>query len=276
MTMTARPRSKHSTQAARALKATARDILKRLGLLAPLRRGRTQLQTYRRIRYQARFEERVYRDFLSQGSLCFDIGAHTGDKTKVFLRCGARVVAVEPLPDCVDRLARRFGGDEVVLVPEAIGREPGSATLHIGENRTMSTLSTDWIDKVREGRLKHRSWPQSVDVSVTTLDDLIERFGVPDFVKIDVEGFEIEVLAGLSRAIPALCFEFTPEDIASAQRCIDRLAELGPYVFNFSYHAPLALELVDWEPPERFGAQLEQLSYDHGNRRWGDVFARLT
>ena len=64
-------------------------------------------------------------------------------------------------------------------------------------------------------------------VPVTTLDDLIERHGMPSFIKLDVEGFEVEALAGLTRPVPALSFEFTTIQRDLATACIERCAALG-------------------------------------------------
>lgn len=188
---------------------------------------------------------RLYRAFIEPGTLVFDIGAHVGDRTRIFAALGARVVALEPNPSLVPFLERTVGRRSgVTVVAAAVGARPGSATLHIARtNPTLSTVSADWARRMAElpawGGYRADS---QVRVPVTTLDALIERFGVPAFVKIDVEGTEDEVVAGLSQPIAALSFEAIPDRPEAALRTLERLESLGAYRYAFSVGESLRIE----------------------------------
>lgn len=195
------------------MKAALAASLRRLGVYAGVKDlGRRLLAVSPAAFRQRRRMRDFYAGFIRPGDLCFDVGANLGDRTAVFLRLGARVVAVEPQARCRRRLLRRFGRNpRVVLVPRALGAQPGAAEMKVSEADTISSLSADWIARVQaSGRFAGYAWNQTERVEVTTLDALIREHGTPAFCKIDVEGFEAEVLKGLSAPLRAVSFEFTP------------------------------------------------------------------
>jgi FkbM family methyltransferase len=212
-----------------------------------------------------------YGQFVGPGSLAFDVGANVGGRTDVFLRLGARrVVAVEPQPRCLARLEQRFDPTRVVVEPVGLGPPgAGTAELALADWSTISTMSEAWRERVTEsGRFAAEHWGERRVVPLTTLDALIERHGVPDFTKVDVEGYEAEVLSGLSRPLPALSFEFTPEYEEAAVACVERLAGLGFDRFNVAFGESMSFA-GGWT--DALGA-LERLRRG-GDGAAGDVYA---
>src|SRR5262249_40425714 len=157
-------------------------------------------------------------------SLCFDIGANLGQKSEVLLSCGARVVAVEPNPLCRPTLRYLFGRNpRVQIISSAVGDHDGSVELHLHGTEATASVRPEWDKKVY-GFVRPGS---AVSVPVVTLDGLIERFGRPQFIKIDVEGYEREVLKGLSSKVPLISFEFHATESQRLSDCLALLAKLG-------------------------------------------------
>jgi FkbM family methyltransferase len=214
----------------------------------------------------------LYRTLVPAGGLVFDVGANVGDRTAGFVELGARVVAVEPQASCVGELRRRFG-DRVEVVPAAVGAEPGRAELLVASASTISSLSPRWVEEVqRSGRFSTYRWDERATVDVTTLDALVAEHGVPDFCKVDVEGFELEALRGLSQPVGALSFEFDFELIDERIACVERLDSLGMREFNFSAGESLAFSLDAWVDAGAMVAFLR--STPREVEFFGDVYAR--
>jgi hypothetical protein len=153
-----------------------------------------------------------------------------------------------------------------------LGATEGEAEMMIASADTISTLSSEWVDAVvASGRFADVRWEKRELVTVTTLDNLISRYGVPRFVKIDVEGYEHQVLRGLSSPVPNLSFEFTPEFSRMAYDCIDRLSELGMGMFNYSPGESMQLALKDWVSAAELRKVLSHLAGDP--MAIGDVYS---
>lgn len=217
----------------------------------------------------------LYARFVRPGNLVFDIGSHVGDRAGSFRRMGARVVALEPQPLCAQAIRAIYAGDaEVTLVEAACGAREGSIRLRINTaNPTVSTASTEFVAAADgAGGWEGQVWDREIEVPCTTLDALVARFGVPAFAKIDVEGFEDSVLAGLSRPLTALSFEFTTIQRDVALRCLDRLASLGRYGFDVALGESQVLTFNRWLSKQEMAAHITALPHEANS---GDVYCVL-
>lgn len=224
---------------------------------------------------RARRDRRFYAQFIGRGSLVFDIGAHAGNRVGVFLKLGAACVAVEPQPLFSGLLRKLYGGHPAfTLVQSAVGSSEGSTMLHISRRTpTVSTTDSAWREQVlRSPSFASVAWEDSVSVPVTTLDKLIDRFGLPNFCKIDVEGSELAVLQGLSRPLSLLSLEYIPAASAGAVACIACLENLGSYKYNWSQGESQRLREESWLTPDELTARLQDMEIDEPS---GDFYARL-
>jgi FkbM family methyltransferase len=217
----------------------------------------------------------LYRDFVGPGDLVFDIGAHVGDRIGAFRRLGARVVALEPQPALAKTLRLLYGRDPMVTIrDEAAGRQPGSVTLNLNlSNPTISTASVEFIAAAAGAPAwQGQVWSKRVQVPLTTLDALIAQHGTPAFIKIDVEGYEAEVLAGLSEPVEALSFELTLIQPDVAHACIARCQALGYAQFYASLGESQTFEHAVWIDAKAIARWLDALPLQANS---GDIYARL-
>jgi len=219
-------------------------------------------------------EEKFYRELLagfSQGGLIFDVGANGGAKTDIFLKLGARVVAVEPDETNLTTLRERFlqyrlRSVPVTLVGKALSDKIAVEKMWIdGPGSAVNTLNRIWADHLstQSGTFKHQhhglSFSNSKSVETTTIDNLIKLHGLPYFIKIDVEGYELNVLRGMSIPVPFLSFEVNLRVLRKEGiECVQLLRKLrSEGEFNYTPDCCAGLSLESWVEADRICAILE-------------------
>jgi len=218
---------------------------------------------------------KFYRQFINKGDMVFDIGANIGNRTDIFIELGATVIAVEPQSSCARILKTKYGkNNRFILINKALAEKEGQAEMMISDASTISSLSKDWVDAVRKsGRFGNHKWDGKETVQTTTLDKLIEEYGVPSFIKIDVEGYEYEVLRGLTKPVNVISFEFTPECLESAFNCLNYLSKLGAVVMNYSVGESMKWSLDKWVSPIEIIKILSE--FENDNKLFGDIYAKF-
>jgi FkbM family methyltransferase len=225
--------------------------------------------------WRTRALTRHYAGFIAPGDLAFDVGAHVGNHARCLARLGARVLAIEPQPALAAWLRWLFRDQpEITVVESALAAAPGTVELYRSPRTpTVATASRGWIDSVgASAGFARVRWARPIAVPAVALDALIARHGLPRFCKIDVEGYEAEVLRGLSQPIPVVTFEYLPAAIDVAVGAAARLAALGRYRFNVTVGERRRFLWPDWRPPAELEAWLRER---RPNEPSGDVHACL-
>jgi len=205
---------------------------------------------------------RLYERFVGPGDLVFDVGANIGENSALFAALGARVVAIEPLPECAPLLA----APAVAVERCALGATEGELDLHVCSRALdISSGSTDWIRAMTDAGLATGPWDRRLTVPVTTLDALVARHGKPRFVKVDVEGCELDVLLGLSRHVDAVSIETHSAMLDEAVGCVARLEDLG--FQRYAVSPGHSAELSPWTDAGGARAAVAEIE-------WGDLYAR--
>jgi len=188
-----------------------------------------------------------YSQFVESDDLCFDIGANVGNRVSPLLELGAKIIAFEPQSSCRKILKWKFG-KRIKIDDRAMGSSEGVMDMYISNFSGISSLSQEWINSVKNTRFQNFEWGETEKVKVNTIDQAIKEYGIPKFIKIDVEGYELEVLNGLSVPIDMISFEYaTPEQTKRAIDCIERIALINANsVFNYSVGESMNFALNTW------------------------------
>jgi FkbM family methyltransferase len=216
----------------------------------------------------------LFNELNINGELCFDVGANIGVKTEKFLSYGASVVCIEPQLFCNSVLETKFSTNEKVkIVKTALGSSIGSSSMFISDEHTLSTMSSDFMHETTKQRFKNTVWGKEETVDVSTLDNMINLYGLPKYCKIDVEGYEVEILKGLSNKIKYVSVEFVPELKQKTLECMDLINKIGDYEYNYIDGESEDFVFNEWIDSETMKNYLKS-NNDYQNS-FGDLYAKL-
>lgn len=228
------------------------------------------------VTYKKNFEKRkaFYSQFGdSTRELFIDVGANIGNRTELFISLANRVVAIEPQAICAQVLRFRFGS-KIELLEVGLDSAPGVKEIFLSSSHTLSTFSDEWINKAGQGRFSNAVWKRDRKVAMRTLDSIIDEYGTPSFVKIDVEGFEKNIITSLTKPFKYLSFEVNhPENLEDTMAILTYLDRTFREVsFRFSRGESLSFHHNKWLDYEGF-FELES-GLLGGETVWGDIYVK--
>lgn len=214
--------------------------------------------------------------FTNEHDLYFDVGANMGNRIEPLVNMGIKIVAVEPQQSCVDFLNKKYA-DRIVVVPKGLSEKEGVLDMFIADESTISSFSQEWIESTKSsGRFKRNNWDKKVQVEITTLDKVIADHGHPKFIKIDVEGFELNVLKGLSSPVEYISYEYVmPERKQAVVDCMEQILKIAgdkKVAFNYSIGESMDLFFTDWIDEQQMRAEIDSKRFLKSS--FGDVYAK--
>lgn len=203
--------------------------------------------------------------------LIFDIGANRGRTAKIFLEHSEKVISFEPNPDLVNFIKNTIHNPKLQIDRRAISHQKGTQEFKLANVDTISTLSNDWVENSRF--TGNYFWNQSIIVETITLSDAIREYGIPDYVKIDTEGYEYEILTNFHELLPntLFSFEWAEEQKEKIEKILQHLSGLGYNNFGFTEGDPVMFDnQISWSNYENFKL-IETLD---SNRKalWGMIY----
>lgn len=180
--------------------------------------------------------------------IAFDIGANIGQTVDELLPNYDKIICFEPNPSLVTIIKDKFFNNDKITIEElGLSDKIETKKFNISNSHVVSTFSEDWINNSRFTNVYN--WDTSIDVKTTTLDEVIDKYGIPYFIKIDVEGYEYEVIKGLTKLLENtyFAFEWAEEQYLIVNKTIKYLKELGYNNFTYTYQdSLLTLENISW------------------------------
>jgi FkbM family methyltransferase len=156
----------------------------------------------------------------------FDIGSNIGNWSLSNINQCDKIISVEASPLTFEKLVDNCKNDKIILLNYAVCNNNGNdITFYQAECHVLSTINKDWLINKSS---RFYNYPYKVIKCKTiTIDKLIEQYGLPDLIKIDVEGGEYECICSLTQKVKLLCFEWVSETNDINLKCIDYLFNLG-------------------------------------------------
>ena len=208
---------------------------------------------------------------INKMNLIFDIGANSGNTVAHFITVANKVICFEPNPTLVNHLKNRFTNNSIIIDKRGVSSKNGTQTFKIANEDTISTLSEDWVTNSRF--TGDYNWDNHIEIETVTLDSIIEEYGIPDYIKIDVEGYEYEILTSFTKFLPntLFAFEFAEEQKYKINLILQHLNKLGYDSFAFTDADEILFDKhIHWTKLKDFN--FIELLVPERKEKWGMIY----
>lgn len=204
-------------------------------------------ENYRKQQEEPDFYKKILKIHPSKNNLIFDVGANIGSKSIIFSKLARKVVSFEPSERLFGLLQKKFENTNVIIYNYALGNKVSTSDLYIVENNeAYNSLNKKHIEITATSRnIATLDTVKRQEVKVEIIEHFINEFGIPKYIKIDVEGYEYEVVRGLETTVPIISFEANlPEFREESIKIIKYLdvLSINRYKYNFTVYNSFIME----------------------------------
>lgn len=205
--------------------------------------------------------------------LLFDIGANHGIYTDENRSKYESCILVDANSVLIQELLKKYQNDMNVHVIHGIVSNKESETFYISNADQISTADPEWINQSRFS--KSYTWAPVEGVPTISLDTLVKTYGEPDVIKIDVEGYEYNVLLSLTKKVPKLCFEWAEEKKREILLSLEYLQKLGFTKYHIQMEDEYTYEVDEsaWQDFSTTYNLMNMLCEPNRKNRWGMIWA---
>lgn len=202
----------------------------------------------------------------------FDIGANVGKWSLANIATCDKIIAVEASPDTFNKLFNNTNiNPKIVCLNFAVCNSNDEYVTFYNSNAdTISTMNKDWLDNPVSRFYKYATY-NTITCKSIKIDKLIEIYGVPNLIKIDVEGGEFECLTSLTQKVSNLCFEWASETNTITFDCIDYLEKIGFTEFSIQFEDKYTYRPQVYTDKSTV---IQTLNKTTAKKEWGMVWAR--
>jgi FkbM family methyltransferase len=166
----------------------------------------------------------------------FDIGSNIGKWSLSNVNYCKKIIAVEASPKTFQKLISTINNNpKIICLNYAVCNSDDEYINFYDSNvDTISTLNKDWLDSENSRFYKCDNY-NIINCKTIKIDNLIEIYGLPELIKIDVEGGEFHCVSSLTQKVKNICFEWASETNNITLLCLDHLEKLGYNEFSIQY-----------------------------------------
>jgi FkbM family methyltransferase len=159
--------------------------------------------------------------------ILFDIGANRGLYTDSNAKKYDKFILVEANKHLCNFLKNNYINNPNIIIEQKIVSSDKNTVFYISNVDVISSCDSEWINNSRFSNKSCYNFNKTTDNESITIDELVEKYGIPEYIKIDVEGYELNVLKSMTKKYCPIGFEWAEEKKDELLLSLEYVKSLG-------------------------------------------------